>query len=332
MTMNRAASDVLDQGGRPPFFVVGSDRSGTTLLRLYLNAHPELAVPSESWFLIDLFERFGPTAQLEGGDIEAALAIVAEHSRFKDGWSVDMAWLRGELVPRAPLAMVEVVDALFKAETGIGAAGRWGDKTPEYASHIDALHACFPDAQFVHIVRDGRDVYLSLAAKRWADRGYTPYELGRYWRTVVSAAATAGERLGPDAYLEVRYEDLVLDTVATLQRVTAFLGVQYTPSLLSAHEDADGIITPKERDAGVHDKLSRPPRQDDVQRWRSSRDTLRVGLAAGTMADELTARGYQDAPTALAALVGRNLAAYHHLWMRYVAPRLRRLLRRARMT
>lgn len=327
MTMEQAASDAPGAGRRPPFFVVGSDRSGTTLLRLYLNAHPELAVPSESWFLIDLFGRFGPTARLDSGDVEAALDIVSEHPRFVDGWSVDVATLRSELVPRAPLAMAELVDALFRAEAGIGAAGRWGDKTPEYASHIAALRACFPGAQFVHIVRDGRDVYLSLAAKRWADRGHTPYELGRYWRGVVGSAAAAGKRLGPDTYLEVRYEDLVLDTSATLERVTAFLGVPFTSELLSAHEDADEIITPKERKAGVHDKLTRPPRPDDVQRWRTSRDTLRLRLAASTMADELTARGYDGAPSTLAAMVGRNLAAYHHLWMRYAAPRLRRLLR-----
>lgn len=316
------------QDDRPaPFFVVGSDRSGTTLLRLYLDAHPLLAVPSESWFLIDLFEAYGAAGALDAARLAEAVDMVAAHPRFVDGWRVDLDALRAELAARTPVAMSEFIDALFRAETGISGEGRWGDKTPEYSLHLAELHRCFPRAQFVHIVRDGRDVYLSLAAKRWSDRGSTPYELGRYWAGVVTRVAAAGARLGRDAYLEIRYEDLVLDTRATLEKVMAFLGVPFDDAVLAAHQGAGGIITPQEREAGVHDKLFRPPQPDDVQRWRAATRSPRLWLAAGTMAAALRVHGYADTPGPVTAVVARNAAAYHHLWLRYAAPRLRRLLR-----
>ncbi|HET8985319.1 MAG TPA: sulfotransferase [Trueperaceae bacterium] len=318
-----------------PFFVVGSDRSGTTLLRLYLNASSRLAIPSESWFLIDLFAArqggaFEPGRVLDAAGLERAIAIVTEHPRFRDGWHVDTDELRARLSGEGEVTLPTFIDALFRLETSLPADGRWGDKTPEYALHIADLNEAFPQAQFVHIVRDGRDVYLSLASKRWRDRGHTPYELGRYWTRTVTEAGAAGAWLGPGRYLLVRYEDLVLDTRSTLERVTAFLGVEFEEAMLDAHEQAATIVTPSESTAGVHDKLFRAPRTTDVARWRESPRSVGVVLASGVMAEPLRTYHYPDPPRASVALITRNLAVYHHAWQRYAAPRLRRLLARVR--
>lgn len=323
---------------QPPFFVVGSDRSGTTLLRLYLDANSRLAIPSESWFLIDLFTAFearpgtgtGPRPKLEAAELERALEIVTGHPRFRDGWHVDPQVLRGRLDGASGLTLADFIDALYRLETGVPEGGRWGDKTPEYVLHIADLDRCFPQAQFVHIVRDGRDVYLSLASKRWSDRGQTPYELGRYWTRAVTAAAEAGARLGKERYLLVKYEDLVLDTRATLVRVSDFLEVEFEEDTLDAHSEAAKVVTPSEYSAGVHDKLFRSPRQTDVARWRERSRSAGVILTAGVMAGQLRAYGYPNPPTAPVALITRNLAAYHHIWQRYVAPRVRRVLARTR--
>jgi hypothetical protein len=319
-----------------PFFIVGSDRSGTTLLRLYLTASARLAIPSESWFLIDLFAAFARTTGFEPGQVldaaglEQAIAIVMTHPRFRDGWHVDPDALRTRLAGEGTLTVPVFIDALYRLETSLPDGARWGDKTPEYALHIADLNRAFPQAQFIHIVRDGRDVYLSLASRRWRDRGHTPYELGRYWTRAVTAAGAAGAWLGPQRYLLVRYEDLVLDTRSTLERVTAFLGVEFEEAMLDAHQGAAAIVTPSESSAGVHDKLSRAPRTTDVARWRESPRSLGVVLASGVMAEQLGTYGYPDPPRAPVALITRNLAAYHHLWQRYAAPRLRRLRARVR--
>ena len=327
-----------------PFFVVGSDRSGTTLLRLYLDAHSRLAIPSESWFLIDLFAAFpdgrtpgaphdpepGPRRVLDADDLERALAIVTEHRRFRDGWRLSPDAVREYLAGVAAPTLADFIDALYRLETGLPPGGRWGDKTPEYALHMGAIDQVFPRSQFVHIVRDGRDVYLSLASRRWRDRGHTPYELGRYWSQTVSAAGAAGERLGRERYMLVRYEDLVLDTRATLVRVTDFLGFQFEEDMLAAHGEAAKVVTPRESAAGVHEKLFRAPRSTDVARWRESSRQPGVILAAGVMREQLRAYRYPDPPTAATAFITRSLAAYHHVVQRYLVPRVRRTLAKAR--
>lgn len=308
----------------PPFFVVGADRSGTTLLRLYLNAHPGLAIPSESWFLIDLFRAFPDPTPLAPDEVMRGIEIVTGHRRYRDGWHVPAATLRERLAAAAPLTPAAFVDALFRLEVGADASVRWGDKTPEYVAHVAAIERHFPRAQFVHIVRDGRDVFLSLSQRRWKDRGWSPYEVGRYWSAAVADAAVAEARLGPERFLRVRYEDLVLDTETTLESVCAFLGVAFDAAMLAAHQHADEIQTASERAQRVHDKLGRAPRDSDVARWRREGQPWARALAVAHMAPQLHAYGYPDVPPSWRAALLRPVSAAHFAWTRRAAPFARR--------
>lgn len=319
--------DLGRSGDSAPFFVVGADRSGTTLLRLYLNAHSALAVPNESWFLIDLFRAFSPTAALSSNDVVRAIEIVTSHPRYVDGWSVAASELRTRLEANGIVTTAEFIDTLYRLQTHDRPGTRWGDKTPEYVAHVDDLHRCFPRAQFVHIVRDGRDVYLSLEKRRWSDRGWTPYEVGRYWSRAVRNAASGEARLGAARFLTVRYEDLVVDTRGTLKRVCAFLAITFEPGMLEAHSHADAIQTPREREKQVHDRLGRAPRNTDVERWRSEGASWRRALVESMIAPELRRYGYPEAPAAWRSLALRPVAFGHYAWTRRGRPFLRRVLR-----
>lgn len=317
-----------ERSGNPaPFFVIGADRSGTTLLRLYLNAHVRLAIPSESWFLIDLFRAFPPPATLSREDVERAVQIVTSHPRYRDGWSVPPSAILERIPDDGAVTTADFVDTLYRLEVGSDTEVRWGDKTPEYVAHVDALDRCFPRAQFVHIVRDGRDVYLSLANRRWRDRGWSPYEISRYWSGAVRAAADAEARLGPQRFLRVHYEDLVLDTRGTLERVCAFLGVSFDPAMLEAHGAADAIQTPRERELGVHDRLGRAPRRADVERWRHEGAPWRRALVESLIGAELRSYGYPDVPPRWRSLMLRPAAVAHFEWTRRVRPFARRVVR-----
>jgi hypothetical protein len=322
-------------GDPAPFFVIGADRSGTTLLRLYLNAHSCLAVPSESWFLIDLFRAFPPPASLSVDDVARAVEIVTSHPRYRDGWHVPPATLQDLFRSYGPVSTAAFIDTLYRHEVGAngrvdacaGTRLRWGDKTPEYAMHVDALDRCFPRAQFVHIVRDGRDVFLSLAKRRWSDRGWSPYEVGRYWSRTVRAAAGAEERLGPERFLRVRYEDLVLNTQGTLERVCAFLGVSFESGMLDAHQSAEAIQTARERERRVHDQLGRAPRRSDVERWRSEGAPWQRALVESWIGRELGAYGYPDVPPAWRRIALRPASVAHFAWTRRARPFAQRVAR-----
>jgi hypothetical protein len=207
-----------------PFFVVGCPRSGTTLLRNLLRSHPNLTLPSESHFVPSLFAVWG-----DPGDARAARRLAARILRLH--------WVRSWELGLAPAALAdcrryrELVERLYRAYARRQGKPRWGDKTPAYALELATLDRIFPDARFIHVVRDGREVALSLM--RTAFGPQNPYTAARYWRRHVVAARHDGEPLGATRYLEVRYDDLVGQTEPTLRRVCDFLGEPFDAAVLT---------------------------------------------------------------------------------------------------
>jgi len=260
------------------------------MLRLILNRHPQLAIPPESHFLIPLLQKIPTSAVLTSAQVRAAVGLITGCDRFAT-WHISredvVAAARKLAVPR----LRDLVDAVFRLETSATGATRWGDKTPEYTPYVAHLHRLFPEASFIHIVRDGRDVSISLRKRKW--HGWTEYQRARYWASAVLAAEAAGSRIGPKQYLRVSYEDLVRSLVPTTQRICGFLGIEYHESMAEFHRDSEDQIAEFERKAGIHRKLSRAPKPTDVERWRVEASPVRVLLfesVAGRAMDHLNIR------------------------------------------
>lgn len=263
--------DVIDE----PVFVVGADRSGTTLLRLMLNGHPGLAIPPESQFIVRLMRELPTTGVLSVEQVDTATKIITDCPGFST-WRTAPKELGEAFSSHRRPTLSGLVDAVYRLEIEPTSKARWGDKTPLYASFITEIDGLFPRARFIHIIRDGRDVSLSLRNVAWW--GWTEYERARYWARVVRTADRAGALLGASRYLRVAYEDLVLDTETVLEQVCVFLGVEMCDQMTSFHETAFDHLTDSEKETGIHDKLSRPPRDSDVDRWRTESSPLRVFL------------------------------------------------------
>src|SRR5918992_1143853 len=136
----------------PFVFVVGCERSGTTLLRAMLDSHPELAIPPESHFLTKVMRK--PYNR------ESFLTMLSEHRRFAR-WELSIEDV-SEALDRSHVAdNAAAVRALYSTYARITEKRRWGDKTPEYVRNIQGLSSFLPEARFVHLIRDGRDVTLS---------------------------------------------------------------------------------------------------------------------------------------------------------------------------
>ena len=210
--------------GGPPVFVVGCGRSGSTLLRLMLDAHPDLAVPGESHFIPELRRRFPDP--VEPDTVTAAL-LRTPHFRH---WSVaeTTVWERVRALDHPTFA--GLVEAAFLANADEHGARRWGDKTPAYVRSIPLLHGLWPDARFVHLIRDGRDVALSYLSLHWGPD--TVWSAARKWRHDVTAGIRDGQPLGTSRYLEVRYEDLVADTEETLRTICVFADLSFDRGML----------------------------------------------------------------------------------------------------
>jgi len=263
--MNNGSNDT-------PFFILGAARSGTTMLRLMLNRHSRLAIPFESHFLLTIFPEFPIDKSLDRHDALRMAHLVTTERNFPT-WHLDPRRVRRMLIRRAPAPLSVLVDALFRMETASTGKPRWGDKTPPYYAVWRQLSELFSDSKLLHIIRDGRDVSLSLKDVGWY--GPTTEQRASYWRERVRMAHEAANTLGPKRNLIIRYEDLVLDTRATLERVCDFLGESFEPAMLDFFVDARRHVC--DIDGDIHGKLQRPPQPGDVARWRREMtpDTLR---------------------------------------------------------
>lgn len=246
-----------------PFFVLGAARSGTTMLRLMLNRHSRLAIPFESHFLRPIFAELPMDRPLDQQEAMRIAELVTDQKNFR-AWHLDAEQVRDELSRRAPAPLAELVDALFRMEIAGTGKPRWGDKTPMYYLCWRPLMQLFPGSRLIHIIRDGRDVNLSLEKVGW--HGPATSDRARYWRERVEMAHEAARELGPGRNLIIRYEELVLDSDTTLRTVCRFLGETFEPRMLEFFEDA--AVHLSDVDGDVHTKLHRPPRPEDVGRWR----------------------------------------------------------------
>ena len=281
----------------PAPFVVGVARSGTTLLRLMLDAHPDLAIPPETHFaprLIKLVEGgSGP------GDVAAFLA---GHPRWGD-FGLDDVELGRRLARLDPFDAGGALRAFYSLYAEGQGKPRWGDKSPPYVNRMARIQRALPEARFVHVIRDGRDVALSLASVSWGPGGAA--EVAEKWvEEIGKARRQAARKLEPGSYHEVHYEELVADPASVLQEVAATIELDWDPAMLAYHERAGERMSEVERDftpgggdvisaaerAGQHALVHEPPTSDRVGRWRdamSAADREAFEAVAGELLSEL---------------------------------------------
>ncbi len=212
-----------------PLFVLGVRRSGTTLLRVMLDRHSQLAVPDESYFIPQLADRH------RGAIDVGRFADDLRRIETLGEWQVPVEEVRARLRPGMPVG--EAIGAVYDVYAARQGKPRWGDKTPMYMQHLGLLQRLFPDALYVHLIRDGRDAALSFLAmpegivtKTWA-HPRSAADFACQWRTEVAAARRLGDRVGA-RYLEVRYEELVTESQGELRRICDLAGLAFETGML----------------------------------------------------------------------------------------------------
>jgi hypothetical protein len=294
-----------------PIFIVGAMRSGTTLLRLMLNESPELSIPGESHFLAPLTRELPPRVRLSDEQRRHALDYITSQVEWQRDFDTTDEALR-EAVGDDRITFGELVDRLFRTEIAPTGKPRWGDKTPGYLFSMQRLLRHLPDAQFVAIVRDPRDTYLSLRRYDWV--GTTTWSIGVYLRKCGWRVARAGRTLDPRQFTVVRYEDLVLDTEKTLRALCATLDLTYDDRMLSFFEHADENVQPWEFEIGAHTKLRRAVQPSDVGRWRREGDRRAVQEVEALTTEVIHDHGYQPSLTEGRARAVRLRARLRHEW------------------
>jgi Sulfotransferase family len=266
----------------PPLLVLGVSRSGTTLLRVMLDRNSQLAVPDESYFVPLLADR-----HLLRVDRDEFLDDLRRLQTVRE-WAVPLDKLRARLADRTPIG--RAIAAIYEVYAEQQGKRRWGDKTPMYMRHLPLLRRLFPDAQYVHLIRDGRDAAVSflsmldgIAFETWG-HPRSPAGFAAHWRTDVEAARRLGRRVGPARYLEVRYEDLVTDTEGTLRRICAFAGLPFEPAMVD-YSESESAEKPHQQN------LKRPPTRG-LRDWRAEMTAADAGEFESVAGDLLRELGY----------------------------------------
>ena len=285
----------------PAPFVVGATRSGTTLLRLMLDAHPELAIPSETHFIPELIA----AREKHGASRERMLELLTSHRRWGD-FGLDPDELAARWAAIEPLTGADAVRAFFHLYgEKQGKPDRWGDKTPGYVKLMRPIQTFLPEARFIHLIRDGRDVALSVLRQPWGPR--TIEAAAEKWRSRVLRGRAQQPYLAH--YIEVKFEDLVLDTERELRRVCEFAELEFHPAMLGYHERAAERLREKaralprvhgeaqsaERRLASHAKTFEPPNPAMIGTWRERMDPADRSAFEALAGDLLAELGYDVA-------------------------------------
>ncbi|MGH9382717.1 MAG: sulfotransferase family protein [Vicinamibacterales bacterium] len=277
--------------------ILGVSRSGTTLLKQMLDHHSEVAIPRESFFLPQLWARYRRRP-----DTDALLADLECLPRIRD-WGVSLEEVRRRVPPGA--SFTETIATVYRVYADSCGKPRYGEKTPQYLQHLELLERVFPGAQYVHIVRDGRNAALSYAEthrRRRLDLTF-PQGLGDFaacWRREVLDARTFGASAASGRYFELRYEDLIAQPEARLREVCAFLDLRFEPMMLEYHADFQSVWHPD------HKRLGEPPSQGE-RAWRTQMPSAALERFEAIAGDALAAFGYErahPAPSAVARARG----------------------------
>lgn len=282
--------------------IVGSPRSGTTLLRLMLDAHSQLAIPPETGFL-----SLGP-ALIEGSlaphenFVRSLMNFPPDMPAWRD-YGIDASQLESALAALDPFTVSDGLRTFYSLYAARFGKRRFGDKTPMHCRQLRQIQTILPEAHFIHIIRDGRDVAVSLR-KRWFSPGRDIATQANFWRDNVISAREQGAECS--RYLEVTYENLLRHTETELRRICEFLELPFevgqldyyrgAAQRLTEHRDrirVDGsfVVSHEER-LQQQSGTCRPPDPTRIGIWKTALTDQEKAVFSAVAGDVLEQFGY----------------------------------------
>jgi len=276
-----------------------------------LDAHPQLAIPPETQFVPELID----AAKQPEATPESLAELLVTHRRFGD-FGIDPDEMRATFTSIEPFDLAEAIRSFYRVYAEKQGKPRWGDKSPGYGWRMRLIDRNLPEARFIHLIRDGRDVSLSLTARQANPPPVA--KQARHWRKRVRKTQRQGR--GARHYMELRYEDLIRDPEAHLHRICEFVELPFDDAMLRYHERATDRLAeisrelpagqelyadhvrparPAEERLAIHRLTSEPPRSDRIEKWRSEMspsDRAEFERVAGALLVQLGYEVESEAP------------------------------------
>ena len=224
-----------------PVFIVGMPRSGTKLLRGILNGHSQLCIPlNETEFLPAWIRRWASF-----GDLSNRHTFMDFYQQFVETFYFKnrMREHGQQIKPDVwyhncdgDFSIANVFEQLIRHDAEVPNGALWGDKSPSYLNHMSAIRSIFPQAKFIHLLRDARDYVLSLEKAF----GKNKYRAAQRWNDAMVQSKIDGDQLGAN-FIEVRYEDLVDNPRKEAKRLCDFLDLDFEPDMLTLERATENL-------------------------------------------------------------------------------------------
>ena len=283
-----------------PIFVVGMPRSGTTLLSAMLDAHSAIAITPETHF----YTRCWNAERRVPDSIEAVWERLVQQPGVQDLQltAEEMEHLREAACQSqrpSPSDLLRALGTIYAERNG---AQVWGEKTPDHLAHVPAMMRDFPEAAVLCIVRDARDVCLSLRGLPWNEDSLP--ESAWTWRRYAQKS-TRYQTAFPDRYREVRYEDLLARPEATLRELTAWIGCPFEKRMLGFHRQRTGPADTEREPwkANTH----QPVDPSNTEKWRAQMTDAERAVVELIAGSALESYGYSRPPLTVDSDFLRNL-------------------------
>ncbi len=271
-----------DQLAAGVFFVVGTGRSGTTLLQAMLASHPRLGIPPETKF----FQRWDPAGEHFGGEPLRGERLEQYLTRYFESEDWRLLDLPREPVEAAMRRSDGSARGLFLALLGAyqerSGRARIGEKSPLHARKVDRIRAVLPEAKFIHIYGDPRDVVASMLTMDWTQG--TVRGLSRSWVKTLCEHLRCLRELPGDVYTGVRFETLIEKPEDELRRLCAVIGEAFDPAMLAFNEREEAGFSDAEK--SWKEQTRRPLSANSVGRFRQDltrRQIAQIERIVGTL-------------------------------------------------
>lgn len=270
-----------------PFFIVGSGRSGSTLLRMILSSNSKISIPPETWVLIPLVASLPLTKPLNEQQLDQALNIIFNHYRWPD-FQIDELEFANKLKEMNAVRIADIMNTIYEYYLIREGKEIIGDKTPPYINIVGEINKIYPNAKIIHLVRDGHDVTMSFHDKGWGGR--LLYQNAQEWKNSIKMYNKIKKSDLSNQVITIDYESLVMKTEETIKVICDFIGVQYEQGMLEWAEKIKEKIPDREKE--IHKKLFRKPNQSDVYKWRKDLSLLKILIIESFIGKELKSMNY----------------------------------------
>ncbi|MCZ6820494.1 MAG: sulfotransferase [Calditrichaeota bacterium] len=277
-----------------PFFILSAGRSGSTLLRALINQHPAICLPPESHVLGRVTKKFKSWYRFLPWEYVVRLVISEFQIQYPGFgfWKLDLFnfFPTALRMPERERSLAKLIDLfyMYYAQEKKPEATGWGDKSIGNALFVSRIDELYPNARYILIIRDGRDVAASHVA---ADTIlHTNLEIAaKYWSKSVTAARNFGAKIDNSRFLEISYEDLVQQPEPVVQRLYQFLDLDYTPTALQFWNNVDSLA---DANREIHKNLRKPINDNSIGKWRQQLNQEEQTFVQNVLKDKLIELNY----------------------------------------